>query len=125
MSAWLQGQIWLFSFSVCGLLVVVVVFSPSVMSNSFLTPWSVARQDPLSMGFPSHEYWSGLPFPSPGDLVIQGLSLCLLCLLHWQADSLPLNCQGSPWLTLPSGSLCSEMVPLTVFCLECIISVMH
>ena len=32
------------------------------------TPWTVARQAPLSMGFPRQEYWSGLPFPPPGDL---------------------------------------------------------
>ena len=34
----------------------------------FVTPWTVARQSPLSMGFSRQEYWSGLPFPSPGDL---------------------------------------------------------
>ena len=34
----------------------------------FATPWTVARQAPLSTGFPRQEYWSGLPFPSPGDL---------------------------------------------------------
>ena len=34
----------------------------------FATPWTVARQAPLSMGFSGQEYWSGLPFPSPGDL---------------------------------------------------------
>ena len=33
-----------------------------------MTAWTVARQAPLSMGFPRQEYWSGLPFPSPGDL---------------------------------------------------------
>ena len=33
----------------------------------FATPWTVAYQAPLSMGFSSQEYWSGLPFPSPGD----------------------------------------------------------
>ena len=38
------------------------------MSDSFETPWTVALQAPLSMGFPRQEYWSGLPFPSPGDL---------------------------------------------------------
>ena len=32
------------------------------------SPWTVARQAPLSMGFSKQEYWSGLPFPSPGDL---------------------------------------------------------
>ena len=34
----------------------------------FATPWTVARQAPPSMGFSRQEYWSGLPFPSPGDL---------------------------------------------------------
>ena len=34
----------------------------------FVTPWSVARQAPPFMGFSRQEYWSGLPFPSPGDL---------------------------------------------------------
>ena len=33
------------------------------MSDSFATPWTVARQAPVSMGFPRQEYWSGLPFP--------------------------------------------------------------
>ena len=33
-----------------------------------VTPWTVARQAPLSMGFPRQEYWSELPIPSPGDL---------------------------------------------------------
>ena len=34
----------------------------------FLTLWTIAQQAALSMGFPRQEYWSGLPFPSPGDL---------------------------------------------------------
>ena len=34
----------------------------------FSTPWTVAHQPPLSMRFPRQEYWSGLPFPTPGDL---------------------------------------------------------
>ena len=41
--------------------------SHSVVSNS-TTPWTVACQVPLSMGFSRPEYWGGLPFPSPGDL---------------------------------------------------------
>ena len=40
----------------------------AVMSDSFATPWAVACQVPLSMGFPRQEYWRGLPFASPGDL---------------------------------------------------------
>ena len=43
------------------------VFSCLVMSDSFAATWTVA-QAPLSMGFPRHEYWSGLPFPPPGNL---------------------------------------------------------
>ena len=38
------------------------------MSNSLVTPWTVAYQAPLSKRFPRQEYWNGLPFPSPGDL---------------------------------------------------------
>ena len=39
----------------------------------FATLWTVARQAPLSMGFSRQEYWSGLPFPSPGDLPNPGI----------------------------------------------------
>ena len=39
----------------------------------FATPWTVAYQAPLSMGFPWQEYWSGLPFPTPGDLPKPGI----------------------------------------------------
>ena len=35
---------------------------------TLVTPWSVAHQVPLSLRFPKKEYWSGLPFPSPGDI---------------------------------------------------------
>ena len=35
--------------------------------------WTVACQAPLSMGFSRHEYWSGLPFPTPGDLLNPGI----------------------------------------------------
>ena len=39
----------------------------------FATPWTVAYQVPLSMGFSRQYYWSGLPFPSPGDLPNTGI----------------------------------------------------
>ena len=49
----------------------------TVMSLShvrlFATPWTVAYQAPLSMGFSSQEYWNGLPFPSPGYLSDPGI----------------------------------------------------
>ena len=59
----------------------------------FVMLWTVVHQAPLSMGFSRQEYWSGLPFRSPGDLpnpVIKHL----LCLLHWQAGSSPLAPPG-------------------------------
>ena len=42
-------------------------------SNSFVTPWTVDHQAPLFMGFPRQEYWHGLPFPFPGDLLNLGI----------------------------------------------------
>ena len=45
------------------------------MSYSFSTPWTVAHQDPLSMGFPRQEHWGGLQFPSPANLPDLGIKL--------------------------------------------------
>ena len=45
----------------------LLLLSQSVVSDSFATPWIVAYQATLSMGFSRQEYWSGLPFPSLGD----------------------------------------------------------
>ena len=58
----------------------------------FETPWTVAHQAPLSMGFTKQDHWSGLPFYSAGYLPDAGVKLASPSL---QADSLPLN-QGSP-----------------------------
>ena len=58
----------------------------------FVVPWTVAYQAPLSMGFSRREYWSGLPFPSPGDLPDPGIEPRSPVL---QADALPLSHQGS------------------------------
>ena len=62
----------------------------------FATPWAIAYQTPPSMGFSRQEYWSGLPFPFPGDLPSLGIEPTCPAL---QADSLPLNHQGSPALS--------------------------
>ena len=48
------------------------------MSDSFVTPWTVAYQVPLSMGFPRQEYWIGLPFPSARDLPDLGIKIVSL-----------------------------------------------
>ena len=67
----------------------------------FSTPWTVTRQAPPSMGFSKQEYWSGLPFPSPGDLPDPGIKLRSPAL---QVDSL-LSEPPLPfieWLTVSS-----------------------
>ena len=73
------------------------------MSNSFVTPWAVAHQAPLFMGFPKQEYRSGLPFPSPGDLPDPRMETASPAL---QADSLPLSHWGKPGVSpiLPTFS---------------------
>ena len=63
------------------------------MSNSFVTPWSVAYQAFLSIGFPRQEYWSRLPFPPLGDLPDTGIEPTSPAL---QTDSLLLSHQESP-----------------------------
>ena len=57
------------------------------------TPWTVAHQAPLSMGFSRQEYWSGLPFPSPGDLPNPGIEPRSPAL---QADDLLTELCGKP-----------------------------
>ena len=67
--------------------------SYSVVYEFSVTPWTGAHQAPLSVGFPRQQYWSGLPFPSPGDLPDPGIEPMSSAL---QADSLPLSHQGIP-----------------------------
>ena len=59
----------------------------------FVIPWVVAYQAPLSMGFSRQGYWSGLPFPSPGDLPDPGIEPGSPVL---QADALPSEPLGKP-----------------------------
>ena len=62
----------------------------------FETPWTVARQARLSVGFSRQEYWSGLPFPPPGDLPDPGIGLISLPSPELHVDSLPLPPPGKP-----------------------------
>ena len=77
---------------------------PKVKSLSrvwlFATPWTVASQAPLSMGFSRQEFWSGLPFPSPGDLPNPGIEPQSPAL---QADALSSEPPGKPHLRLPQS----------------------
>ena len=62
----------------------------------FVTPWSIAHKAPLSMEFSRQEYWSGLPFPSPGDLPDPGIEPGSLAL---QSDALLSKPEGKPdWI---------------------------
>ena len=76
---------------------------PSVVSDS-ATPWTVARQAPLSMGFSRQEYWSGLPFPPPGNLTDPGIEPAHVSyvFLPRQAGSLPLAPPGKPCKVAPN-----------------------
>ena len=74
----------------------------------FATPWTVASQTPLSMGFSRQEYWSGLPCPPPGDLPDPEIEPASPASLALHADSLPLSHKGSPVTAaiLPQTPLC-------------------
>ena len=60
---------------------------------TLVTPWTIACQSPLSMGFSRQDHWSGSPFPSPGDLSDLGIEPRSPAL---QADFLPTEPQGKP-----------------------------
>ena len=69
------------------------VLSLSILADSL---WLRGLYPPSSVrGILKQEYWSGLTFPTSGDLLTQGLYPRLLHLLHWQVDSLPLCHPGS------------------------------
>ena len=74
----------------------------------FVIAWTVAHQDPLSIGFPRQEYWSGLPFLLQGIFLTQGSNPSLL---DWQEDSLPLSHLGRPLLFCESESEVTQLYP--------------
>ena len=71
----------------------------------FVTLWPVAHQAPLCMGFSRQEYWSGLPFPSPGDLPDPGIEPWSLTL---QGDTLPSEAAGKPSMRVEFFKIHSE-----------------
>ena len=68
--------------------------------DSFATLWTVAQQAPLHMGFSRQAYWSGFPFPSPGDLPESGIKHASPALAH-----------GFPQSILPGPETTSEAIP--------------
>ena len=84
---------WRHSYCPQGVYSITRKLKVKLLSNVqlFVTPWAVAYQAPLSMGFSRQEYWSGLPFPSPGDLPDPGIEPGSPTL---QADTWPSELQG-------------------------------
>ena len=78
-------------------LVCVPTCACSVVAISFVIPWTVACQAPLSIGFSRQEYWSGLPYPPPGNLPDLGIEMSLvsLALTGGFFTTVP---TGKPWL---------------------------
>ena len=93
------------------------------MSNSFVTPWTVVHQAPLTMGFPRQEYWSGLPFPSPGDIPDPGIEPESSALQSDSSESEPQGIQQGLLYTLIKVfikhlySFCSNHHPPSLYCL--------
>ena len=84
----------------------------------FVILWTIACQAPLSMGFSRQEILEWVAMPSSRDLPHQGSNLCLLCLLHWQAGSVPLVPPGKPGICEWEGTVlvcsgCHYRVPQT------------
>ena len=69
------GSIYIFTYTSMHSAIVANMILPIVLSHAqfFATPWITACQAPLSIKFSRQEYWSGLPFPSPGDLPNPGI----------------------------------------------------
>ena len=83
----------------------------------FVTPWTVAHQAPPSMEFSRQEYWSGLPFPSPGDLPNPGIEPGSPTL---RADALPSEPPGNCYnLTSYWAQVASSITPQVLTFLAC------
>ena len=79
----------------------------------FATLWTIACQASLSIGFSRQEYWSGLPWPPPGDLPDPGIEPASPASPAFQVDSLPLSHQGSPmylYVTVKSFKQCRSSI---------------
>ena len=111
---WMSGQQWVNSMCVCVCVCVCMhthmhththTHTVSKSCQSICDPWTVAHQAPLSMGFPRQEYWSGLPFPPPGDLPDPGIEPASPSYCTWQVDSLPRSYPESPLILSGMGRI--------------------
>ena len=86
------GGVWL----VLGRIVRVCMLSHFSGVQIFVTPWTIACQAPLSMGFSRQEYWNGLPYPPPGHLSDPRIKPVSSVAPELQVNSLLLSHWGSP-----------------------------
>ena len=105
-----QKLTWVRENSIYCFWVLIIHFFPSLSHvRLFATPWTVAYQALPSMGFSRQEYWSGLPFPSPGDIPNPGIEPGSPAL---QTDALPSEPPGKPENTeVGSQSLLQGIFP--------------
>ena len=83
----------------------------------FATPWTVAYQAPPSIGFSRQEYWSGLPFPSPGDLPDPGIKPRSPA---FQADALTSEPRASVYMyTIYIYAMCIYMYTIYIYVYIC------
>ena len=86
--------------------VFVCVWSHFSHVQLFVSPRTIAHQAPLSMGFSRQEYWGMVCHPLlQGFFLMQGSNPPLLCLLYWQAGSLPLAPLGRPPRFIPADNI--------------------
>ena len=105
-----EQHLWLLPFTLtcCCCLVTSIVADP------FVAPWTVTHQDPLSMGFSRQEYWSGLPFPSPGDFPDPGIKPTSLVYPALTGRFFTTEPPGKPSLSLTHyfiWQICTEHLP--------------
>ena len=86
----------------------------------FVTSWTIDHQALLSMEFSRQEYWSGLPFSSPGALPNPGIESVSIESPHWQADSLPPVLPGKPFMEHRLVVIYINLFPVTLYLIQAI-----
>ena len=96
----------------------LLLLSHSVVSDSFATPWTGIHQAPLCLGLSRQEYWSGLPFPPPGDLPDPGIKPASPALaggfLTIEPPEKPQSYMFYIFYTYKAKSLCCALETITV-----------
>ena len=103
--AYIYG-VYTYGVYIQGVYIYILLVSHYVVSNSFETPWTIASQLPLFMGFSQQEYWDGLPRPLCKGSFWPGDQTHVSCVSWSQADSFPLNHQYREAYNTHTHSVC-------------------